>query len=197
MKQAKLLSVLAASLCLLCGCGNIHAADVYTVSVDPYKPLNEEDIRFGECSIQFGDEVSVNGQGAWYKDKDILISEGGIYTISGSYSGGCINITTTDAVKLIFSNADISNPDGYAVISDAEKLILTCDGTSCLTGCGGDMSNAVYSDGIVLITGLGDMCIDGGIFSKGGIRFGREVSAACEIMCTDDGDIIPGVFNIN
>ena len=196
MKQAKLFSVLTASLCMLCGCGNFHAADVYTVSVDPYKPLNEEDIRFGECSIQFGDEVSVNGQGAWYRDNDIVISEGGIYTISGSYNGGCINITTDDTVKLIFTNADISNPDGFAVVSDSDKLILASDGTSTLTGCGGDHSNAVYSDGAVLITGIGIMCIDGGIFSRGGIRFGRDVTAACEILRTDDGDIISGVLTL-
>ena len=180
----------------LTGCTGTQSADVYTVSVDPYVPVGEEDVRFGECTITLGDEVNVCGQGAWYKDNSILISKGGIYKISGSYTGD-INVCTSDPVKLMFVNADISNSDGYAVTSCADKLIIESDGTCSITGSGGTYCNAVYSDGSVIINGIGDMDINGGILSRGGIKFGKNVRTICEILRTDEGDVISGVLSLN
>ena len=197
MRLNGLISLFAAAVIfMLSGCTGFYEADVYDVTVDPYRPVNEDDICFGECQITFGDGVSVTGQGAWYKDNDIIISKGGIYKLTGSYSGGRINVTTTDAVKLVFANADISSDDGYAVVSSAERLILASDGENTLTGCGGDLKNAVYSDGSVLVEGSGAMCIDGGIFSRGKINFGREIAVRCDILSTDSGETIVGVLNI-
>ena len=48
-----------------------------------------------------------------------------------------------------------------------------------------------------MIVGVGDMCINGGVFSRGGIRFGGNVSTMCEIVRTEDGDIISGVLSVN
>lgn len=183
-----MLSLLAA--CVISGCNAVPGADVYDKPVDPYKPVSEEDLQFGECVISLGDEVNVSGQGAWYKGNDILISEGGIYRITGRYDSGAINISTGDAVKLIFDNAEISNPDGYAIVSDADKLILSSEGESTLTGSGGDHGNAVYSGGKLLIAGRGNMLINNGVFSRGGINFGRNVSTVCEIYSLDDGYVI-------
>jgi hypothetical protein len=182
-------------MCLLGGCSGIHEADIYTLPVDPYRSVSEEEVRFGECTISFGDEVNVSGQGAWYEGSDILISEGGTYKISGSYNGGCIKVTTADAVKLIFSNADISNPDGSAIVSSAERLIIASDGENKLSGMSEDQG-AVYSSGGLVILGIGNIDIYGGVYSRGGIRFGREVSTVCEIIRTDDGDVISGPLNI-
>lgn len=197
MKKLLFVSALCAVLSVS-GCGIMPIAEVYTVSVDPYRPVNEEDVRFGECSISIGDEVSINGQGAWFgSDDDILISKGGTYTISGNYSGGCINVNTDDIVKLVFTNAEISNDSGYAVVSSADKLILCSDGDSTLTGSGGDYGNAVFSSGAVIISGAGSLDIDGGIFSRGGIRFGRNVSTICDILELDSGEMIPGLLSIN
>lgn len=197
MKKLLIVSELC-SLLAFSGCGTAPIAEVYAVPVDPYHPVNEEDVRIGECTISIGDEVSINGQGAWFgKDDDILISKGGTYTISGSYTGGCITVDTDDIVKLVFSNAAISNDSGYAVVSSADKLILCSDGESSLTGSGGDYGNAVFSYGSVIISGAGSLNIDGGIFSCGGIRFGRNVSTLCEILELDSGEMIPGTLTIN
>lgn len=196
MKSIKFISAVITAVACISGCSSINGTEVYTVSVDPYRPVSEDDVRFGECSIQLGDEVSVNGQGAWYKDNDILISRGGVYRISGSYDGGCINISTSDAVKLVFVNADITNPDGCAVVSSSDKLIIASDGDCTITGGDGENCSAVYSDGALLISGIGEMCIEGGVFSRGGIRFGGNVSTVCEILRTEEGDIIPGTLSV-
>ncbi len=195
MKKCILVFIAAAEMIFSSGC-SLYGAEMYPMSVDPYVPVGEEDLRSGECSIQLGEEVSVCGQGAWYKENDILISSGGIYTISGTYDSGCIKITTDDPVKLIFSNAEITNPDGYAVESSADRLIIASDGTSSITGNGGEYYNAVYSNGMTLIAGSGSMDINGGIFSSGGIQFGRGVTTFCEILRTEKGDIISGVLSI-
>ena len=197
MKCLKTAAALACVICAVSGCDGIYSADVYTVAVDPYVPVNEGDLRIGECSITFGDEVSVKGSGAWYKDNDIIISKGGIYRISGSYDKGCINITAEDAVKLIFDGADISNHDGFAVTSGTGKLILASDSESVISGCGGDNENAVYSAGDMLIVGTGSMCIKGGVFSEGSINFGRNVTTFCKIVHTESGNMIPGTLYVN
>ncbi|MBO6232363.1 MAG: carbohydrate-binding domain-containing protein [Ruminiclostridium sp.] len=191
MKAIATITALLAAVCAVSGCSGIYAADVYSRAVDPYTPVNEEDVRFGECTISFDDGVSVAGQGAWYKDGNIVISEGGVYKITGSFDSGCINIDTPDPVKLIFSNAVITSPDGSAVISDSDKLIIASDGVNTITGSSGN--SAVTTSGSLLIAGIGSMDI-GGIISRGGIRFSRDVSTACEIIRTDDGDLISGTL---
>lgn len=195
MKLMKYIAALLGSLCVMGGCNGIQSAEVYTVSVEPYRPVSDEDIRFGECSISFGDEVNVSGQGAWYKGSDIVISEGGIYNISGTYDGGSIVVDTPNNVKIVFSDANISSPNGCAIISSAEKLIIASEGSNTITS--GNSDFAVYSDGGLLILGNGKMSINGGVFSRGGIRFGRSVSTLCQIIYTDDGELIPETLYIN
>ncbi len=197
MKINRIIAAIAGIVCALSGCDGFNSVDVYTVAVDPYVPANESDLRIGECTISFGEEVSVNGAGAWYKDNNIVINKGGVYKISGSYSGGCIDVTADDPVKLVFENAEISNADGFAVNSGSGKLIISAEGMSSITGCGGSNNNAVYSKGETLIVGSGSLVIDGGIFSGKCINFGRNVSTICEMLHTDDGYMIPGKLLIN
>lgn len=185
----------------LSGCSGftMYPADVYTVAAEPYKAFTDEDIHSSECRIEFGDGVFVCGQGAWFSCNDITISDGGIYIISGSYDGGCINITTTEPVKLVLDNAQISNPDGYAINSSAEKLVISSEdgSSSTVSGSGGDLENAVYSSGAVLFVGSGGLQLDGGVFSVDGIQFGRGTSVFCEILRAQGGYVIPGSLSIN
>lgn len=195
MKRFTAISMLICAFIAVSGCAYMTPAEVHPVTVDPYRPVSDDDPRAEECTIQLGDSVSVCGQGAWYKDNDILISRGGSYIISGTYTSGCIKVSTNDTVKLVFSNADISNPDGCAVFSDSGKLIIASDGDSTITG-GGERGSAVQCDGALLFTGLGDIVIDGGIYSRGGIRFGGSVQTMCEILRTYEGDYIRGKLSI-
>lgn len=203
MKKIKtiLLSVpILSAVAVLSGCSkfNVFPADVYTVAAQPYRAFNEEDVHSSECRIDFADEVSVNGEGAWFCDNDITISEGGIYIITGAYSDGCISITTDEPVKLIFDNASILNPSGFAVNSMSQRLVISAeDGSSALSGSGGDYDTAVYSAGDVLFVGAGELALDGGIFSVGNIQFGRGTSVFCEILRAQNGYVIPGTLSIN
>ncbi len=184
----------------LSGCSGftMYPADVYTVAAQPYRAFTEEEVHSSECRIEFTDEVSVNGQGAWFSGNDIIISEGGIYIITGTYGSGCISITTADPVKLIFDNANITNPSGCAVHSSAQRLVISSEnGSSSLTGCGEDFDNAVYSAGDLLFVGTGELSVDGGVYSVGGIQFGRGTSVLCEILRAQGGYVIPGSLYVN
>ena len=129
---------------ILSGCAGLQQIDYYTAEAEPYRSLTDEEVHNSECRINFGDEVAVSGQGAWLTGNEIRISEGGVYIITGTCSDSCINVTTEDAVKLVFNDADISNPDGCAVISSSDRLVIGCDsGSSTLTGSGGEYDTAV------------------------------------------------------
>lgn len=184
----------------LSGCSGfpIYNADVYTVAAEPYHAFTDEDVINSECRIEFGDEVHVNGQGAWFSSNNITISEGGIYIITGKYSGGCINVTSNDPVKLVLDDAEISNPGGYAISSSCDRLVISADnGTNKLSGSGGDFGIAVKSAGDIAFIGTGKLDIDGSVFSVKEINFGRETGVFCEILRAKDGFIIPGGVSIN
>ena len=193
MKTLKYLSLLIAAAALS-GCAPHSTANI---SALPYSAFTEDDIRSSECRIELGDEVFVSGQGAWFCSNEIVISEGGVYTITGSYSEGGISVSTEDPVKLIFTDAKITNPTGCAVISGPGRLIISSDTDSTLTGSGGEYNTAVSADGEVLFVGGGHLLVEGGVFSKGGIQFGRGVSTFFEMIRMSAGDMISGDLSIN
>lgn len=193
-------SALAAAICfILCGvsgCGGIRTAEEASQTVVPYAPVNEENVSADECRIELGDSINVNGQGAWYEDNDIVISKGGIYSISGSYDKGSIVVTAEDPVKLNFIGAEITNSGDYAIISSSKRLVLASDGETSITGEGGDYKNAVFSSGQLLIAGTGTMRFYGGVFSVGGIEFGRNINTVCDIITSENGQMIPGTLTV-
>ncbi|MCR4780181.1 MAG: carbohydrate-binding domain-containing protein [Ruminiclostridium sp.] len=197
MKKTAIIPFILLAVSNLTGC-TAGIAESYTVAAQPYRAFTDEDIHSSECRIEFGDEVFVSGQGAWFSSRDIVISEGGIYTITGSYDGGSIVITTEEPVKLTLSDASITNSGGCAIDSKSEKLVVCSEsGANALTGSGGDFGVAVSSEGAVLFVGSGTLEIQGSVFSAEGIDFGRGVSFFCEILRTDGGYIIPGSLGIN
>ncbi len=197
MKKIAIISCFLLAVSGFSGC-SAAMAESYTVAAQPYRAFTDENIHSSECRIELGDEVFVSGQGAWFSSNNITISEGGVYTISGSYSGGSISITTDDPVKLTFENADIANDGGYAVESKSSKLVICSEnGSSRLSGSGNDLGVAVYSEGTLLFAGSGELTVDGSVFSAENIQFSRGVNVICEILRTDGGFIIPGTFSIN
>lgn len=196
MKKTVILSFILLTVCAAGGC-SANLTEQYTVAAQPYRAFTEENVQSSECRIELGDEVFVSGQGAWFSNNGITISEGGVYTITGEF-GGSISVTTADPVKLTFENASIVNTDGYAVDSRSERLVISSDGgSSVLSGSGGDFRTAVHSGGTVLFAGEGGLELNGGVYSSGNIQFGRGVSVFCEILRAQGGFIIPGSFSIN
>ncbi len=196
MKLLKTISViLLASVCSSCAIQ--PDAEVYTVSAEPYSAFVDEDVRSKECRIELGDEVFINGSGAWFGSGGINISESGVYIISGQYNG-CISVTAKDPVKLIFSGAGITNENGCAVISGSSRLIITTEGSgNILTGSGSEYAAAVYSEGTLLFGGPGSLSVSGSVFSGGGILFSRNINTICPVIYGDKGDMIYGSLRIN
>jgi hypothetical protein len=197
MKKTAIISLVMLAVSGFSGC-TAAMTESYTVAAQPYRAFTDENIHSSECRIELGDEVFVSGQGAWFSSNDITISEGGVYTISGSYTGGCISITTYEPVKLTFEDAAITNENGYAIDSKSSKLVICSDnGSSSLSGNGGDFGIAVHSEGTLLFAGSGQLTVNGSAFSAENIQFARGVNVFCEILRTDGGYIIPDPLHIN
>ena len=189
-----LFSVLAVSA--FSGC-SYHPAEMYPKAVEPYSAFTSDDVHNRECRIEFSDKVLVSGQGAWFDGKTVDISEGGVYTITGSFDGN-ISVTAEEPVKLIFTDASINSPDGSAIISKSQRLILCSDsGASTLTGCCPEHGTAVCTAGAVLLMGSGNLSLDGGLFSGGEIQFARGVNTFCEIIQNTTGHYVYGNLTIN
>ncbi len=196
MKPIRSLYILLAALSVS-GCAFSGEADVYRVSAEPYSAFVDEDVRNRECHIELGDEVFINGSGAWFGVDGVMISEGGVYIISGNYNG-CISVSTAEPVKLVLSNANIANDSGYAVASSSERLVISSEsGSSTLSGCGGEYMTAVRSDGAMLFAGMGSLIVTEGAYAAGGIMFSRNMTTICQIVHGDKGDLIYGAFRLN
>ena len=74
---------------------------------------NSGEVTFGStCKIHFNGEVNIDGNGAWYENGTLSLTDGGVYEISGKLEDGCVYIETDENVKLVLDNAHISNSDG-------------------------------------------------------------------------------------
>ncbi len=92
--------------------------------------LEETETFSNECSIELGSTISINGSGAWLDNNCITISESGVYTVSGELSDGMIHVDTTETVKIVLNNADITNKSGAVILGGEGKLIIeAADGT--------------------------------------------------------------------
>ncbi len=170
------------ALLALCGCNSAQegtssppeAADTGAVSINNFDFLEESEIFTNECEITLGDNITINGEGAWLDDNCITISESGIYTLSGELSEGIIYVKSTDTVKLVLNNASVSNKNGAAVIAEKGKLIIECvEGTENFLNDSKDYSYsrpfedeekhkaALYTDGDLVICGSGGLSVEG------------------------------------
>ena len=87
--------------------------------------IAEEEYSFSnECFIELGTDISINGTGAWIDDNCITISKSGVYTVTGQIPDGMIYVDTDETVKIVLSDAEITNKNGAAVIAEGGKLII-------------------------------------------------------------------------
>lgn len=78
--------------------------------------------------IQLGEESEVTGEGAEVSDKQVTITQGGTYVLSGTLTDGqlIVNLPKEEKVHLIFNGVTITNSNGPAVdIQQTEKAIVT------------------------------------------------------------------------
>lgn len=105
--------------------------------------------------------LSFSGNGIEVTDKQITITQGGDFTLSGDLSGGSITISATDKVKLRLSGASITSGNEPCIfVENADKAYITLTkGTeNTLVSESGD-SGAIYSKDNLEIKGKGTLSI--------------------------------------
>ena len=177
----KYLSLISA-LCFIGGCSygqeGVSSLPLNTKAessgLTNYDILEETDTFTNRCEISLGDDININGEGAWIDNNCITISESGVYTISGQLSDGMIYVECTDKVKIILDGVNITKENGSAVISNSERLILKSqDGKENTLASNGGSDAAVYSVGELVLVGNGVLSVSGegdGIKSDSGIE---------------------------
>lgn len=175
--------------CLLCsGC---HIADGYTESAreetfaETDGSLGGGDTFSNECSITFGEIISVCGGGALVEGDRVSITEGGVYTLSGELTDRSVEVESGDPVKLILNGAAISGKD-TAIRSGGSLTVETAEGTeNFLSAAEG---TALYAAGSLTLCGTGALSIsaDGGK----GIRAGALGVTECALTVVSEDDAI-------
>ena len=161
---------------------------------------SSEEVKFGSiCTVTIGDEVSVSGDGAWYEDGVLYLTDGGVYDISGVISDGCIYVDTDKNVKLLLNGISVTNSKGAAIychsaknlyieLAEGTENVLT-DGSSYSFEGNGESAEAdepnaaLYSKTDTVFCGNGSLTVNGNY--KGGIR------------CNDDLTIESGNITVN
>ena len=155
---------------------------------------------------------NMNKEDITLNDKSVTISNGGVYTISGKISNGSITVNTSDNVKLILNNVEITNNSGPAIIILSAKntvIELADNSVNSLTD-GSNYSNqeydgCIYSKDDLILQGNGKLIVNAkysdGIVSNDDLKI---VSGTYEITSTDDGIrgkdsvyIVDGTITIN
>ncbi len=180
--------LLAAALLLgtLSGCSDVG------ISSSKDAPSAEK-----STSITFdGGKIKVSGGGASVSGSTVTISAAGDYTLSGTLSEGKIIVNTGDdpgRVRIILSNADISNSAGSAIeVQQAKDLRLHLEGGSSNRLCSGVEGQAVSesdSSGAVIFS-EDDLDIEG----EGSLRIFGYINNG--ITGKDDVDINSGTIEI-
>lgn len=104
-------------------------------------------------------ELSFSGEGAKIDGKQITITSGGDYTLTGTLSGGNIKVDTKDKVKLRLSGVTVETSDEPCIdIENADKVYITLEGENTLTAENSE-KGAVYSKDNLEIKGSGTLAL--------------------------------------
>lgn len=147
------------------------------------------------------------------KDKNITITKGGTYHLSGSLNNGQLNVTGTEKVKLYLDGVSIENKNGAAIVCTNEKrtIITLAEGTENTLSDGGnytipneDTVAVIYAKDKLTINGNGILTVNGkvsdGIISKDDLKItGGIINVNAEnngIKGTDSVAICGGMLNV-
>lgn len=124
------------------------------------------------------------------KDGENLITEAGIYIVSGSTSGHIhVNLTDDKNVKLILNSTTITSNGNPAIfVENAKNTVIELVGENIITtSVGSEHPGAVFSKDDLLIQGDGSLSVtsdEDGIVSKDDLEI---VSGKITVNASDDG----------
>ena len=122
--------------------------------------------------------------------KDVTITEGGVYTLTGTITG-TVTINTDEDVKLILNNVTIKATSGPAIyVESANNVIIyledgttnTIEDASSYSGYDQDVTGCIYSKDDLVFDGTGTLTL--------------KANYADGIVSKDDLKIINGTYNI-
>ncbi|MGM9552604.1 MAG: carbohydrate-binding domain-containing protein [Clostridia bacterium] len=136
-------------------------AEVATIIYNMFrlKITDEKDLwKLNIQSIDLDEKASTSNT-VLFEDSDIVITEGGDYTVSGNLNDGMIHINTADRVKLRLKNANITSSKGPAIFTEAaDKMFITVEeGTNNTIGAENSEDGAIYSKDDLEIKGKGTL----------------------------------------
>lgn len=141
-------------------------------------------------------------------DGETKIKSGGTYTITGSTANGQLEINTAEEVKIILSNASITNPNGAAIkIKGSGSTTIMLVGENNLTSAesGSDPAAAISADyGLTITSEGGSVKISSngkGIKAGGALRLESGIfnidSVDDAIHSNDSAEILDGTYVIS
>ena len=177
---------------------------------------SEQDLSWdtsSETAIDLSNPTATDG--VTIEDGTLTITKAGTYKLSGEYQGQIkVETADSDAVRLVFDNANITNPSGAAlnVVNADEVILYSASGTTNTISDGADYTATgeddpdavVYSKADLTIAGEGTLKVNGnhedGIHTSDGLVIASgtlEVNAAnTGIKGKDYVDILGGTINV-
>ncbi len=151
-----------------------------------------------DCTITFAeDSIGVRGEGVGVEGNAAVITEGGVYRLSGESADGRVIVRSSDDVSLILDGLMLNNGYGAAIENSGEgDLIVTlAENTHNGIFCSSDDSTGIYSASDITINGSGELHI--GASGKSALRSGGAVRlCGGELYIVSDGDGIVSASHI-
>lgn len=154
----------------------------FTAQVESVKSLTAEkksqtaNIPENSCSVSFGAQTLINGEGCWLEEGVLRITEGGTYTLSGSFNGK-VYIETSENVMLVLDNCSVSSPDGpgiycydaknlYIKLADGSENFVSDSAEYTFTGTNENKDDdepnaAIFSKSDLIFCGNGSLSVSG------------------------------------
>ena len=144
----------------------IETADLSTLNLEYSERELSADYEKGKATrIVFADSGSaVYGKGAEGNGKDVTVSVGGTYIVSGSASGALlsVNAPAEEAVHLVLSDLSLAGKGGTAIeIRSAASVLLTLEGKNSISNFAEGKPSAYDKQTDAVILSRADLSVNG------------------------------------
>lgn len=182
IERIALLFCIGITIGCLTACGNNNEVVTGVNKID-----DSVDLDNGEEKVDWD---SLDTSNIELNSKSLNITEGGVYTLSGSINNGAVIVDTTEDIKLILDNVNIKNNNGPAIIIESANnaIIELVNGSNNILEDGSSYDNTEY---------------DGCIFSKDDLVLQgngtlKVISNYLDgIVSNDDLKIVSGTYIID
>ncbi len=154
--------------------------------IQPYQPTEDDSApaELADCTVVLAeDSVRISGGGAKVSGNTVVITNGGVYKLSGSGSQRIV-LESSEDVSLILDGVEISSAAGAPIESRGSaqlKLSLAENSDNVLSSVSG--SAGIASGGDIVVNGSGSLYVsaENCISSQGAVRLcGGELEFSCD-----------------